>query len=329
MNGLETLAAALSALPPQTDATYASKARGVLNLPDAGQSQLQSIATSDKFAPEVRFNAFYCMQALEWRLKNHSQYRENLDLFQSLFAEQPMLDFMQAEYYTAGEHGVSSLETALIFARQAYKKLPAVPGVLNLFAELVCRYVERTAIVDQELLAEADRCSARSIALDRNYPKYYATRSTVSMLRGDFDGALGLISTAIDREDSTGPHYALRIADYQLVRSRIIYKMEYREIKVAQEQSMRDFREMRAQVFEIMGILAAVIAFIASVSNIGSTSDPLRAIPMMLVVGALLVTVFWSFHFLFVGVDDRLRAIIPLAVALILGTAGCVWALLS
>jgi tetratricopeptide (TPR) repeat protein len=318
----------LQALPSQTDRQYAPSARGILEQPGASVDALQAIAEDTAVSKDLRFNAFYCMQAREWRLRNYTRHRANTDRFQSEFGDQPMLDFMQAEYYSVADHEISNLETALIFAKQARDRLPSVPGILHLYAELVCKYVERSGVKDQALLAEADRAIARAIALDPAYPKYFATRAVVSLLRGAFDDALQQVSVAIDREDSDGPHYALRIGDYQLIRSRIAYAIEYAQMRRSQDDAITEFRQMRSQVLATLGLLAAVVALIASATNIASGNAPKNAEPLFLVCGGVILIVFWGFHFLFVGSRRGFSGIVPLIVGLMLVSIGFVWSIL-
>lgn len=140
-----------------------------------------------------------------------------------------------------------------------------------------------------------------------------------------FTAARASIARAIEDEDSTGAEYALRIGDYQLIRSRIQYAQEAERLGARQEEATRELRQIRSQVLEIMGLLAAVIAFITTAANIAAGQPARPAAGLLTLAGGVTLLVFWGFHVLLIGTvsgGSAWRRVAPAVVGVILVTAG-------
>lgn len=331
------LSARLASLPPETDPRYGPSARTLLRDSAPTEAELTRLVDDTDAAAQVRFNAFYCLQARAWRRKDFAQHRTNTDQYQSVFGTHPMFYFMQAEYFATLSADPANLDAALIFATEAVARLRTVPGVLHLAAEVIAERQERstrqdagadsaTGEAEDQLLLKGERYVREAIALSAGqYPRYHATLARLATLRGAYSTAHASIEQAIEREDSAGPEYALRIGDYQLVRSRIQFAQEAERLRGRQEESTRELSQMRTQILEIMGLLAAVIAFITAAANIAANQDATAAAGLLTVAGGVTLIVFWGFHTLLV---DRwtARRLVALLLGVVLVVAGLVYA---
>jgi hypothetical protein len=238
-----------------------------------------------------------------------------------------MFFYLQAEYYAALGDDPANLDAALTFAVEVVERLASVPGVLHLAAEIIADRHERDPDSDPRLLLDAERHVRQAIALsDGRYARYHATHARIATLRGAFTAARASIARAIEDEDSTGAEYALRIGDYQLIRSRIQYTQEAERLGARQEEATRELRQIRSQVLEIMGLLAAVIAFITTAANIAAGQPARPAAGLLTLAGGVTLLVFWGFHVLLIGTagggGSAWRRLAPALVGVILVVAG-------
>lgn len=317
----------LAALPPETDPSYGVAARALLSEPTATDEALAAVLEDASCPEQVRFNAFYCIQARAWRRKDLRSHRANTDRYQSVFGGHAMFYFMQAEYYASLDSDPANLDAALTFALESVQRLSTVPGVLHLAAEIIAELHERDPEADPRLLLEGERFIRQAIALSHGtYPRYHATHARIATLRGAFSSARASIARAIEEEDSSGPEYALRVGDYQLIRSRIQHAQQTEQLRVRQKEATDELRRIRAQILEIMGLLAAVIAFITTAANIAAGQPARSAAGLLTLAGGVTLLVFWGFHTLLVGTAAAFRRAIPLVMGLILVLVGIVLA---
>lgn len=319
------LGVALAALPAETHPSYGPEARRILRDLSPADERLAAVANDADAAEQVRFNAFYCLQARAWRRKDFGRHRANTDRYQAEFGHHPMFFFMQAQYYAALGGDAVNLDAALRFAEQAVERLPAVPGVLHLAAEIIADHADPQPVPDRDALLTADRYVRQAIAISGDrYPRYHSTLARLCTLRGDFTGARASIARAIDGEDSSDPEYALRIGEYQLVRSRIQYVQETEQLHRRQEEATGELHRIRGQILEIMGLLAAVIALITTAANVASSESNHAAAGLMTLTGGVVLLVLWAFHLLVVDTPGLGRRMVPAVVGVMLVLGG--WA---
>ncbi|WP_242424338.1 hypothetical protein [Frankia sp. EI5c] len=202
---------------------------------------------------------------------------------------------MQAEYYSSLDGEPANRQAALTFAPEAVRRLSSIPGVLHLAASVIADHHEADADADPRLLLEGERLVRQAIALSNGtYPRYHATHARIATLRGAYGAARASIGRAIEEEDSSGAEYALRIGDYQLIRARILHAQQAETLRAGQSEATAELRRIRAQILEIMGLLAAVIAFITTAANITAGQPPGPAAGLLTTAGGVTLLVFWG-----------------------------------
>ncbi|MCK9924145.1 hypothetical protein MXD61_20120 [Frankia sp. AgPm24] len=324
----DTLPERLARLPAETHPSFGTAARALLSEPAAGDDALTATVDNSDLPEQTRFNAFYCLQVRAWRRRDHRRHRANTDRYQSAFGEHPMFYFLQAEYYATLDDEPANLDAALTFAVEAVTRLPGVPGVLHLAAQIIADRHEREPEQDRRPLLDAERYIRQAIALSEGgYPRYHATHARIATLRGSFAAARVSIARAIEDEDSAGAEYPLRMGDYQIIRARIQYAQEAERLAERQEAAVRELRQVRGQVLEIMGLLAAVIAFITTAATIAAGQPARPAAGLLTLAGGVTLLVFWGFHVLISGSSGHAstsQRLAPAVIGLILLLAGFV-----
>lgn len=306
MSDIGDLAALLAALPAQTNPAFGPQVRRLLETHDPALSTLLALVDDPGQPVTVRFAAFYAVQVRHWRRRDYGQHRELTDRYQSLFGDQPMFSFLLAEYYASQSGDQANLLAALHYARRAAGQLPEVPGVLHVLAEVIAEYQEQAETHQVDLVLEGERAVTRAIALSRGtYPKYFATLARLQILRGAYGEARRSVAIAIEQEDSTGRDYALRVGDYQPIRSRVQLAQQSGDLQAAQASALGEMRGARRETLEVLGLLAAVIAFLVTTTNLAGRFEPRAAAGLVLLTAGGIIVVFAAFHVLLVQVAWR------------------------
>lgn len=315
--------AALRALPDQASHTFALKARELLE--SITQEDLQSVLDSESEHLETRFNAFYLIQARTWQAKDYTKHRERTDKYRLDLGEQPLFPFLEAEYYLAHATNKSNAMVAIENSRTAVERLPRTPGVLNLFGEAIATVGEEFPdLVETRLIVEGERAlrRAQTMAMEdtgRPYAKYGATLARLQALRKSWDEARRSIAQAIDQEDSRRSDYALRMLDYQLVKAKISISADAEELHKQQAAALAEMRDARKDTLTVLGLLAAVIAFLVTTVNIATSFPPRDASSLMLVSAGTLLLVFIGYSALFSRASWTAVGMSALVAALLLG----------
>ena len=208
---------------------------------------LSDIADDDSLSLEHRFNAYFVWQTALWRRYDHKEFRNNVRNYGDVFSSLPMFDHQQAMALLSRSDR-PSLQEALRYARDACRKVPSSPGVLSLLAKVVAEMGERHPdTVSQEDITEALDSIGKAIEIDRRHGKYYATRARLLALEGKYDEAARDIRTAIEIEPSSdSTSYAMRLARYDFIRSRIEDHQQQREWLDEQRKVRDDVRRTRS-----------------------------------------------------------------------------------
>ena len=292
---------------------------------------LKGIADDDTFSLDHRFNAYFVWQTALWRRYDHREFRNNVRNYSEVFAGLPMFDHQQAMALLSRSDR-SSLQEALRHARDACGHMPSSPGVLNLLAEIVAEMGERHPdTIGEEDISEALDSIGRAIAINRRYGKYYANRARLLALEDRYHEAFRDIRTAIEIEPSSDSTiYAMRVARYDFIRSRIEDRQQQREWLDEQRKVRDEVRRTRSETMVMLGLLAAVVGFIVTGFDIATDYEPLDAAALIGVLAGSLLIVFTGFGEL-VRFSHSLKArtisVLAVGLALIAVSAAVIWRL--
>lgn len=297
------LIAAFEKLPSQTDPKWGNEARKIGFGWD--QSKLIEIVADPEVPIDVRFGCFYVVQTQLRRSREYLEFKSNVEKFFSAFESQPMFTFMRAEAYGDVAGDSASRELAIEFARKSVSELPNTPGVSHLLAEYLLESVEIGTKVapgpeEKERLFEAEAAVNRAISLNGSYAKYHATKGRILTELGAEEAALSCFDKAIALEDGNTPKGEARIQSYQGFRREVSSRRNTRLLLETQKDAVSEFRTLRGELLSLLGLLAAVVAFISTSTNT-ATSLPLKqAIILQMSATGAIVVVFGVFAQLFV-----------------------------
>lgn len=264
---------------------------------------LQEVLEDDQQEAKIRSAAFAALLAYLWRWRDYQRFRQVFDSYHDTFVEislslvalyQGMYDLSRISYPGGRQQAMES-------ARIAKEKMPRMPGALNLFAEVIAIASERGDVADADL-DQAMEAIERAIDIDPRYAKYYSNRARILAVKGRFDESYRDIDKAIELETSEYDEYLLRIANYESIRTSIQLMERSVEInrqaeamRQEQERASKQLGSMRGETLTLLGLLAAVIAFVVPSVQLVSNLQSAEAGLLMTFMAGLILVVFGAF----------------------------------
>ncbi|WP_327103729.1 tetratricopeptide repeat protein [Nonomuraea glycinis] len=286
----------LRSLPGQTTPEFPGAIRALIeDLPDP-ENILSQVLSRDRLDRQVRFCALYGLLLRLRREERHTEYEHVVARYGKQFDREPYFATFRA-IAERNRGDVESLRKAVRFSRQAANDMPDVAGVVHQLAVFMAEYFERKLDpASKTEVAEAERHVDKAIILtDGHIAHYHETKARILAIRRDFDSARVSITRAIELEPRSGRDYYRRLTQYQTTRTRIDLMEQQSRWNDMQETSRRELVEFRAQQLQLLGLLAAVVALIATGGNIASQSKPSDAIVLIEVMAGAVVIVFSAF----------------------------------
>ncbi|MFD7708068.1 hypothetical protein [Streptomyces sp. NPDC059786] len=213
------------------------------------------------------------------------------------------------------EGELASLLQAIEHSREAARLLADVPGVQHQVAEFIAEYLERRdAPPGPRELDEAEASVDRAITLSYGrIAHYFETKARILCLKDDFDTARSLVRRAIELEPREGMDYLRRISQYQTTRVKIDVFSQRSEWIRSRDSFRREMSQFRTQQLELLGLLAGVVAFVASTANVASQASGAVAVRLVTAMAGALILVFSAF---FLMINHSLWRRVALAAAL-------------
>lgn len=305
---------ALAEIPVETDPAFAFEVRRVLaNFPDPKQRRrvCESILRDRSQAEWHRFLALYGVLFSEWALYRYSSYRHLVEKYAQEFGDHDYFLTFRAQAQQAYGEEAGNLQVALFYAAQAKERMPESPAVLNLFSSLVARLGERAEHEARGHLDEANEAIDVAIAVDRElaarsdrgrWPAYPATKARLLTLVGDFTGAREQARRALELTPLED-HRA--ISRYEAIRVRISLSEQTQQLSLKAELALQRFDSLRQEMVQLLGLLAAVIAFLVTgVQTATNFENSDSAVRLFVCLAGLILLVFSGFAVLFQGLKE-------------------------
>lgn len=283
-------------------------------LGDHPVGKLNAIAGDKEMKSRIRSAALATSLAILWRWRDYKQFREVFDKYRSTFQEggSSLESLHKGMYDLSQVSSPGGLERALESAKEAKEALPNTPGALNLYAEVVAVIGERQRDgVEEGELEQAMASIKKAIETDSKYAKYYASRARIRALQGQDDKSYQDIDKAIEIENFD-EHTLWRVNYYEEIRINVrlqqrsmgirqqvdemkdIYQ-QANEIKREQERTRNQMAAMRGETLTLLGLLAAVIAFVVSSFQLMSDLQSVEIGILMTIMASLILVVFGTF----------------------------------
>lgn len=306
------------------------------NLPEENLDILENIAKNAEYAIRIRFNALYCLLAKVWHEGDYSKYKYLINkylrdlesysqIYKFTFKSQYYLKCLEPNsinYQKSLQLAMEAIETS----KRLQKKLP---NVLHLYTVIAVHMLDKLGHnIDVNILTLAEKNIDDAINLKRKYALYYATKAELLGKVGRFEEAKSLIQRAIAIEPRNGSGHDLRVGHFQDIRVKIHFQEletkneqnnkiidnkldlkidKFRHIfEQQQQESFKKLDEVRLKVFELLGLLSAIIAFLVTSFKVSDSSLVFdEAARLLVITGGMILTIFSSYSMIFLGVEKN------------------------
>jgi hypothetical protein len=304
-------------LPHASSPTFADEIRALDDSLADSLTYFMTILEDENRGHDDRFSALYGALHRLRREGKSTQYIELCHRYESEFGEQPYFDTFRVIVHSSSADTRRGYRQALDAAHRAVEHLPITPGVLHQQAEIAANVFELEQSADPDELSQALRNVNSAIRLSRgNNPQHYATRARLHLAGNDTESARSDVSAAIANEDPASRDFARRVSRYESIRA-VLLIQERQQSFLKRERQLRDEIEgFRAQQLQLLGLLAAVIAFISSAATIAAKADLAAGFRLFIIAGGVIAMVFAS-----IAVSFGQRPIARLLPGLIVGLA--------
>jgi tetratricopeptide (TPR) repeat protein len=291
---------------------------------------------------DLAFAALYASHIYFRRMKEYTELRELMATFGDSYRTRPTYSHLKSLSLGVDPNEV---ESAAHCAKAAKENAPRHPGVLHNFAMMTIQREETRATPDPAKLAEARRALDTAITQTHGaYARYHATYARLLLLEGEYARAEEEVDQAIDREEPTKADYAIRIGEYQAIKLDIKVRQSMKALTFEQASTVNELRslqqttvselerirgeidgrigEARADAMQLLGLLAAVVAFVVSASSIAAQLRTFAVSGRLFVTvaGAILVIYAgFSLSFLRPSASGTARSVAVLALGIGIG----------
>ncbi|MEU1800768.1 hypothetical protein [Streptomyces sp. NPDC019937] len=270
----------------------------------------------------IRFAALYAVLLRLRREERLTDYTEMVGRHEEEFGSEPYFHTFRAVILRL-EGSLASLLQAIEHSREAARLLPEIPGVQHQVAEFIAEYMEqRESAPRSGELEEAEGLVDRAITLTHGrVAHYFETKARILCLRDEFQAARSLVRRAIELEPKEGQDYLRRISQYQTTRVKIDVFAQRADWLKARDDFRQEMGHFRTQQLELLGLLAGIVAFVASTANIASQVTGATGVRLITAMSGALIVVFSSFFWMGGGNNWR-RSIISTSVGALLLSIG-------
>jgi tetratricopeptide (TPR) repeat protein len=292
------------------------------DLRDSGAMKaVEELLNDYSLGQETRFAAFYVLLVRHFRDYDFVAYRRLFEAFGRDFADEDHLPVLRTEYLLT--QGSSRLDDALRESKRAVARLGTDPSAQHQRAFVIAELCERSGRVDDALVEEGLEAVETAIREgEERHPIFHATRARLLIARGEFRAARDELQLAIELEPTTSPQHSTRIAEYRDIRASVAIAEQIAEFDRRQDEALKRLEEVRGQAVQLVGLLAAVVAFIVTTTEISTRFEVQDA-------GALIMATSGSILFVFSGFWVLFGQRGPTREAVVLGAVGLAVAALS
>ncbi|MFI5929603.1 hypothetical protein ACIA3K_27015 [Micromonospora sp. NPDC051543] len=310
------LVAALSKVPQPSDAAFPQAIRAVVEAYPNPEPLLRAVLDDHAIRRRSRFAALYALLLRLRREERHAEYASVVRDHEDEFGAEPYFHTFRAIVARA-KGDLASLRSSVEYSRQAVASMPDVAAVIHQLAAFWVEYLERLEDPSPARdLEQVERHIDRAITLTQGRAAhYYETKGRVLALRGEFEAARAAVAQAIELEPRDSRDHLRRLTQYQSSRIRIDLMQERARWAQAHARFRAELTEFKGQQLQLLGLLAAVVAFIATASNIASQSTGVEGLRLMLVASGAIAVVFGTFSLVN---NSRVRRVIA---AVVIGCA--------
>lgn len=308
--------------------------------PDLVQSLRRLL--EEQAGKDIAYAALYASHIYFRRMKEYTELREVMSTFGDSYRTRPTYPHLKSLCLGVDP---GEIESAAHCAEAAKENAPSHPGVLHNFALMTIQREEGRATSDPvKLKAAQDALDAAITQTHGAYARYHATYARLRTLQGEYGRAEEEVDQAIDREEPTKADYSIRIGEYQAIKLDIKVRQSIRtlasehastvaEVRSLQQSTVSELDRVRDEIdnrigqargdaLQLLGLLAAVVAFVVSASSIAAQLRSFAVSGRLFVTvagGILVIYAGFSLSFLRPGTGGALRSTLVLALGIGIG----------
>lgn len=299
----EDVLSALAGLPPLSDPGLTPQlASRVLKNWDRNslRSALVAIIEDPRLDLQVRTLAFFGLHLHLRRYKDLNDLFTVTNKYRPLLANEEIWPFLESMTLYYCDYSRQDLARAESLARQVMERLPQHYFALAHYAMVVARRLKRDGLRDGDELRDVIKVANDAIRLSGGeYARFWSVMAELLIVAGRFDEADHAISRAIELEDSETLDYAVRLSDYQTIRIESQVARHRLALDQADAAAAQRLDQMRSELLGMLGLLAALIAFITSSVQIAVHTDADAGIKVLMACGGVLAIVFSAYSTIF------------------------------
>lgn len=263
------------------------------------ETLLRQIVDDRSARLRLRFAALYALLLRLRREERYGEYGELVRRFEDEFGTEPYFQTFHA-ILARVKGDLASLRSAVEYSRQAVDLMPRVAAVVHQLAAFWIEYAERLETPPSARdLDEIERHVDKAIALSHGTVAHYLeTKGRVLAMRGEFDAARSAVAQAIEIEPRGSRDYVRRLTQYQTTKVRIDLMAERARWQRAHRQFRAELAEFKGQQLQLLGLLAAIVAFIVTAGNIASRASGIDSIRLIMVASGAMAVLFGTFSLL-------------------------------
>lgn len=170
------------------------------------------------------YEAFFCLATIYRHNRDYSDFLELINKAEQREDLKNHVSFSHIKImYETHSESLYDYDLLLSSAHQSACDLFDNAGYQHTFANAFATICEKCLPEDLEVIINswydsALYCVSRAIELEPDYAKFYCTKARIVSIKHHYEEASELILTAIDKENSKKPDYALLIGNYQYYR---------------------------------------------------------------------------------------------------------------
>jgi hypothetical protein len=289
------------ALPAETSFEFERKltdfVRTTTDQNELRESLWSLLADRRDLKPELRYAAFYALHILLRRTFQSTELGKLMDTWGKNFAACNTYPHLKSLYLrTRPGRGADAVHCASEANRKTDR---AHAGILHNYAAALIEVEEQAATVNHERLRTADAALTEAIGrTEGEYARYFATQARLYSLLGRHSEAEAAVSEAIDKEAPGAEDYPIRIGEYQEIRLRIRFQQYRDQLEERVRKAVSRFEESRLEMVQLLGLLAAVVAFLVVTLEVAQNQTLDRAARLLVLMTGGILVVFAAFGFL-------------------------------
>ncbi|MFD6097852.1 hypothetical protein ACFVWN_25520 [Nocardiopsis flavescens] len=316
----------IDALPQINSPEFPQEVRKLAEKFKDPEEIFRAVASTRSVNDRARFVALYGWLLRLRREERHDEYARVVNQYDKKFGTEPyFLTFRAIVARNRGDR--ANLRRSIELSKEAARHLQDVAGVAHQLAAFMVDYFERNLdSLEKSEILEAERSVDHAIFLSSGrIAHYFETKARLLVVGGNFEEARSSINRAIELEPRSTKDYHRRLTQYQTTRTKIDLMEQQDRWNEIQKENKRELVEFKSQQLQLLGVLAAIVALMATVGNIAARASAEDGFRLIQVMAGSVILVFSTFSLMSGGRISRIATAYSIGVLMIASPAITDW----